>query len=39
LPRWETASRLSKKIGVEIDEAPWQWTEYVMSLEEARRRG
>jgi hypothetical protein len=35
-PRWETVGRLSKKVGVEIDNAPWQWTEYVMSLEAGR---
>lgn len=36
-PRWEAVGRLSKKIGVEIDEAPWQWIEYVMSLEAGRQ--
>jgi len=36
-PRWERAGRLSKRVGVEIEEAPWQWTEYVMSLEAQQR--
>lgn len=35
-PRWEQAGRWSKKIGVEIDSAPWQWTAYIMSLEKRR---
>ncbi|MBM9538038.1 hypothetical protein [Desulfobulbus alkaliphilus] len=32
-PRWEKIGRLSKNIGVEIDEVPRQWTEYILSLE------
>lgn len=35
-PRWERVGRWNKKIGVEIDDAPWQWTAYVISLEERR---
>ena len=35
-PRWEQIGRWSKKIGVEIDNVPWQWTAYVMALEEQR---
>jgi len=32
-PRWEVAGQLSKKMGVEINDVPSQWTDYVMSLE------
>lgn len=31
--RWEKAGRLTKDMGVEINEVSEQWTEYVMSLE------
>ena len=31
--RWEVAGQLSKKMGVEINDVPSQWPEYVMSLE------
>ena len=37
-PRWEVAGRLHKKVGVEIYEAPRQWTEYVLSLESGQRK-
>ncbi len=36
-PRWEKAGRLSKKMGVEINDVPSQWTEYVMSLESEQK--
>lgn len=32
-PRWEKIGRVSKNVGVEIDEVPRQWIEYVVSLE------
>ncbi len=32
-PRWEVTGWLYKKVGVEIYEVPWQWTEYILSLE------
>lgn len=35
-PRWEQVGRWNKKIGVEIENVPWQWMAYVMSLEERR---
>lgn len=33
---WERLGRWNKKIGVKIDEAPWQWTAYIMALEDRR---
>lgn len=38
-PRWERIGRLNKKVGVEIDEVPHQWTEYVLLLERTLRAG
>lgn len=35
-PRWEQIGSWNKKIGVEIDSIPWEWTAYVISLEERR---
>ena len=32
-PRWEMVGRLDKKVGVEIDNVPHQWTEYIIALE------
>lgn len=28
-PKWETADGLTKKIGLEIDNVPWEWTQFV----------
>lgn len=38
LPRWERASGLNKRVGVEIHEPPRQWIEYVLALESSRQR-
>ena len=32
-PRWTEAGKFKKNIGVEIVNAPWGWTEFVMSME------
>ena len=32
-PRWVAAQPLGKKIGMEIINAPWGWTEFVMQFE------
>jgi len=32
-PRWEEVEGLTKRIGVEIANAPWEWTEFVMQYE------
>jgi hypothetical protein len=37
-PKWEQASRLSKRVGVEIHDPPSQWTEFVISLESKRKK-
>lgn len=34
-PKWAETGMTSKTVGVEIDNAPWKWTEYVMSHEPA----
>ncbi len=33
-PKWIEEEGLSKKIGAEIENAPWEWTEFVMDLDE-----
>ncbi len=38
-PKWEEVGRSSKKLGVEIDNAPRQWTEMVVSLEPSDEEG
>ena len=35
-PRWEMVGPWHKTIGVEIEQAPWQWTSFVQSLEDRR---
>jgi hypothetical protein len=37
-PRWQTADRLYKRMGVEIAEPPARWRDYVHALEPAGRR-
>lgn len=32
-PRWSAKDRLSKTIGAEIVNAPWNWTEFTINLE------
>ncbi len=32
-PKWSVAKGLEKDIGVEISNAPWGWTEFVMGFE------
>ncbi len=32
-PRWASRQSISKKIGIEIINAPWGWTEFVMDSE------
>lgn len=32
-PRWTEAGKYKKNVGVEIVNAPWGWTEFVMSME------
>lgn len=32
-PRWTEEGKYKKNIGVEIINAPWGWTEFVMSME------
>ncbi len=34
-PRWAVQGNYKKNIGVEIVNAPWGWTEFVMSMEPA----
>lgn len=35
IPRWHaTTDRLSKSLGVEIMDPPWEWTEFIMNLEQ-----
>ncbi len=34
-PRWAQGKSLSKKVGLEIINAPWGWTEFVMKFEPA----
>lgn len=33
-PKWQEEDGLSKKIGAEIDNAPWEWTEFVLDLDD-----
>lgn len=35
-PRWEMVGPWHKTVGVEIDQAPWQWTSFVLALEGQR---
>ncbi len=35
-PRWEEVEGLTKRVGVEIANAPWEWTEFVMEREPVR---
>lgn len=35
-PRWSVRLPTSKMIGIEITNAPWDWTEFVMNFEPAR---
>jgi len=32
-PRWSSRQSISKKVGIEILNVPWGWTEFVMDLE------
>lgn len=32
-PRWTEEGKFKKNVGVEIINAPWGWTEFVMSME------
>ncbi len=34
-PRWAQGKSFSKKVGLEIVNAPWSWTEFVMKFEPA----
>ena len=34
-PRWAQGKSFSKKVGLEIVNAPWGWTEFVMQFEPA----
>ncbi len=34
-PRWAHKKSLNKKLGLEIVDAPWGWTEFVMKFEPA----
>lgn len=36
-PRWEMAGLFQKMMGVEIFDAPWQWTEFIIHLETDQR--
>lgn len=33
-PRWHADDGMTDKIGAEIEKAPWEWTEFVMNLDE-----
>ena len=35
IPRWTAESGYRKNVGVEIVNAPWGWTEFIMSMEPA----
>ena len=37
-PRWQTADRLYKRMGVEIADPPARWRDYVHALEPVARR-
>ena len=37
-PRWQTAARLYKRMGVEIADPPARWRDYVHALEPVARR-
>lgn len=37
-PKWEQAGSSNKRVGVEIQDPPRQWTEYVQSLESKAKR-
>lgn len=32
-PRWSCRQSINKKVGIEVMNAPWGWTEFVMDLE------
>jgi len=33
-PRWREDVGMGKKIGAEIEKAPWEWTEFVLDLDD-----
>lgn len=37
-PRWDLAEGLSKKIGAEIEQAPWEWTEFVLEHDDQKEQ-